>query len=95
EDIEDSAEVFEKDEPLETITEGNAAFQSTDSKLLSDDMGSSKNFSITEYLEQQAKKEKEEAILLDEKGEESSEYGFDFDARKAIIYSEILKRPFD
>lgn len=69
---------------IESQVEGTAAFQSTDSELLSDDMQEEgEEFDLTKHLLKEYNFEKTE-------NEDESQW--DFDPVKAVIYSEILNR---
>jgi hypothetical protein len=80
----------------EKYTEGNAVFNSTSNALLSDNM-KEEGFSISNSLEE-LENEGEvynfsyEEITEDEITDKKDEEEF-FNARKALIYSEIFKRP--
>lgn len=72
--------------------EGVAAFENTTDTLLSDNLND-KDFSISNEID---KHEKQSKILLEEIDDSSSTIfseDEEFDARKAVIYSEIMKRP--
>lgn len=80
----------------EEYIEGNAVFSTTEEALLSDNM-KEKDFSISDSLKQ-ANNEGEvynfnyNEIAEDEIADQIEKEVF-FDARKALIYSEIFKRP--
>ena len=68
------------------VEEGEAVFQSTEEELVTDDLLAEDDFSITEFLQQ---KENENHFNYPEEEENS----FEFEPLKAVLYSEILKRP--
>lgn len=73
--------------------EGVAAFENTTAALFSDNLND-KNFSITEAINNQ----ENSAISMEGIDDESSNIFNDdegFDVKKAIVYSEILKRPYN
>lgn len=78
---------------LETLNEGEAAFQITTDTLLSDNLNDS-NFSITDLINAQEKNPIYENEISDS---ESADMGDleEFDGAKAVIYSEILNRRHD
>ena len=66
--------------------EGEAVFNSTKEELITDNLLSEGDFSITEFVQQN---EVESQFSFAEEREED----FKFDPLQAVLYSEILKRP--
>lgn len=92
-EIEENETHVKEPEKEASAKEGVAAFENTTTSLFSDNM-QDEGFSITNAINNQ----EESGIFMEEIGDESSGIFNDdeeFDAKKAIVYSEILKRPFD
>ena len=85
-------EIEKKDSYKQEYSEGEAVFNKTNEVLISDgDSGiTSDEISDTELIDSISDTERDEYIISDH--EEYSEREEKFDLRKAVIYSEILKR---
>ncbi len=87
--------IVSNEDKSKTFIEGDAAFETTNEELLSDNM-KEKNFSITEMLKKRESVLLENDEISDENGSESlaeNQIG-EIDLKQAVIYSEIINRKY-